>query len=256
MRLPRINQQTVNKTTPKIEDENRKSLVNNNSNFLPPINQPKDLGGITSGGNNNPLATGGRGVNPSLKKFKEEWINPEGVQYPQCRSVVFPSSKESKVILQERKNHALISGGPYSSASLPTPLINSPAASLQLNYVHGYDGDINNHGKLSSNNILWLTHASSHSSSHNISTSLIAYPSASLVVVMDVNTLNQNFFTGHTEDVTCLSLHPIHPLIASGQKGNQSRILIWNYEYLLKLKGTQVSFFFSLSLSPFLFSNL
>lgn len=54
------------------------------------------------------------------------------------------------------------------------------------------------------------------------------YPAAALVVVMDVGTTDQGFFSGHSEDVTCVTVHPDRCIAASGQMGKDGRILIWD----------------------------
>lgn len=118
---------------------------------------------------------------------------PDGLQYPQCRSKVY---------------------GPSYAVEAPDPL---PGAKLALHHVYGYDGDHNRHG--SSNrgkNVLWAD------------ARRVAYPAAALVVVQEVSgDRRQGFFCGHSDDVTCLAVHPDRTVAASGQMGKDCCVLVW-----------------------------
>ena len=93
---------------------------------------------------------------------------------------------------------------------------------LHLKHVHGYDGS-GGTGK----NIHWL------------SRSVVAYPAIGLVVLMNVNNSKQQFYRGHTNEVTCLSVHPNKELIVSGQLGKEGRILVWDSSLLFHKKKEQ-----------------
>jgi len=90
---------------------------------------------------------------------------------------------------------------------------------LTLKHVHAYDGS-GGTGK----NIHWL------------SRSVIAFPAVALVVLMNVNNSKQQFYKGHTNEVTSLSIHPDKKIIASGQIGKEGRILVWDSSLLFQKK--------------------
>ena len=117
----------------------------------------------------------------------------DGIQYPQCRSKVY---------------------GPSYAVEAPDPL---PGAKLALHHVYGYDGDLNRHG--SSNrgkNVLWAD------------ARRVVYPAAAIVVVQEVlGDRRQGFFCGHSDDVTCLAVHPDRTVAASGQMGKDCCVLVW-----------------------------
>ena len=126
----------------------------------------------------------------------------EGIRYPQCRSTVYPPS-------------AVEGGAGISSDELVDS--SAPTAGLSLNHVYAYSGDSSRHGgAISGKNIMFLDRKR------------IIFPAASLVVVMNMETQTQGFFSGHTDDVTCLTVHPDRTIAASGQIGKDGRILIWD----------------------------
>jgi HELP motif len=93
-----------------------------------------------------------------------------------------------------------------------------PMASFSLSYVNGYDGKTN---RYCAKNILHLTN------------SKIIFPAANIAVLMSTESSEQGFFTGHTNIVSALCLHPGKRIVASGQSGGL--ILVWDAE-LLKVK--------------------
>lgn len=98
------------------------------------------------------------------------------------------------------------------------------SSSLSLKYVHGYDGDcLKTPGaKVTGKNIFWLTD------------DIIIYPTATLVVLLNTKSPNQYFYRSHTEEVSTLTIHPDKQIIASGQMGKDSRILIWDSRLLFQ----------------------
>jgi WD40 repeat protein len=134
------------------------------------------------------------------KQLKDEYISVEGIQYSQCRSVVYPSTTDIDLL---KTRHL---------RKIPK---------LNLRHIFGYDGDPSRHGGgLKGKNVLWLNATE------------IAFPAAAVVVVMDVMTEKQKFFLNHTDDVISLATYPLLNLIASCQTGNDCSILIWNYKDL------------------------
>ncbi len=55
----------------------------------------------------------------------------------------------------------------------------------------------------------------------------ILYSSASLAIIENVETHNQEFYTRHTNDVTCLQLSNDAQLVATGQVGASPQLCIW-----------------------------
>lgn len=149
-----------------------------------------------------------------------------GSKYPQCRSLVH---RPTYVQPNEDKQN------------IP------PRAQLYLEHVHGYNGD-NGTTPLSDNNIIPSHVISSHNHNHVLCGSTgklsgvnkgknvlylrdgrVMFPAAGLVVLMNIDTNEQSFFSGHTDDVTCLALNPNNgSVVASGQIGKEGKILIWN----------------------------
>ena len=56
----------------------------------------------------------------------------------------------------------------------------------------------------------------------------IVYFSAGLVIIYNQGTHRQNFFRGHTDEVSCLAVHPNGKFVASSQVGRYPPIYIWD----------------------------
>ena len=96
------------------------------------------------------------------------------------------------------------------------------------------------------------------------STGEMIYPTGSVIVLYSVESHSQRFYTGHTNEVTCLTIHPNRPLVASGQAEGHGEgtntvqkphIQLWNYEDLsfIQLLGIDQ---FETSLKALAFSDL
>ena len=96
------------------------------------------------------------------------------------------------------------------------------------------------------------------------STGEMIYPTGSVIVLYSVESHSQRFYTGHTNEVTCLTIHPNRTLIASGQAEGHGEgtntvqkphIQLWNYEDLsfIQLLGIDQ---FETSLKALAFSDL
>jgi WD40 repeat protein len=179
---------------------------------LPKVNNVYDNRKANSPRNyeNTPLSAGGNNNNqlPAIKskaslknnQFKDEYISVEGIQYPQCRSVVYPSTTDIDLL---KTRHL------------------RKVPKLSLRHILGYDGDPSRHGGgLRGKNVIWLNQRE------------IAFPAAAIVVVIDVHTEKQKFFLNHSDDVISLAAFPPMSVIASSQIGNDCSILIWNYRDL------------------------
>ena len=92
-----------------------------------------------------------------------------------------------------------------------------PTVQMGLEHVCAYSGDASRHGgSVRGKNIMFLDN------------NRIIYPAAALVVLMDLDSDRQCYFSGHTEDVTCLTVHPERSIAASGQIGKDGRVMIWD----------------------------
>jgi hypothetical protein len=92
-----------------------------------------------------------------------------------------------------------------------------PSAALVLDHVYAYSGDSSRHSaSIRGKNVMFLDNTR------------IIYPAAALVVIMDMATQTQSYFAGHSEDVTCITVHPDRTIAASGQLGKDGRVLIWD----------------------------
>lgn len=140
-----------------------------------------------------------------MGKKVQDKVSEDGVQYSQCRSVVYPSATDLDLARQRNI----------------TGIVAQPK--LSLKHVLGYDGDPNRHGNaVTGKNVLFL--GSDH----------IAYPAAAVVIVLDLSTASQAFFMGHSDDVICLCAHPNQTCIASAQIGAESNVLLlWDYSGLV-----------------------
>ena len=99
-----------------------------------------------------------------------------------------------------------------------------PRGSLDLTHVHGYAGDGSQYGgsKGGGKNVLWVTN------------NVIAYPAATLIVLMDVDKAEQVFFKGHSEETSSLAVHPDKRILASGEMGKCGRVLVWDSGLVLE----------------------
>ncbi|CAB3367316.1 Hypothetical predicted protein [Cloeon dipterum] len=100
----------------------------------------------------------------------------------------------------------------------PTP----PDKRMQLSWVYGYRG-------FDSKKNLWV-----------LPSGEIMYYVAAVAVLYDKDEESQRHYTGHTEDIVCMDLHPSREMVASGQKAGRNRktqahVRIWSPETLLTL---------------------
>jgi WD40 repeat protein len=82
---------------------------------------------------------------------------------------------------------------------------------FELEWVHGYRG------------------YDARSNIQYIDQTLLAYPAASLVILLDTASKTQRYFRGHTDDVMALAWGTESQLIASAQIGKEGRILVWEH---------------------------
>ncbi|XP_031771161.1 echinoderm microtubule-associated protein-like CG42247 isoform X2 [Apis florea] len=110
----------------------------------------------------------------------------------------------------------------YPPSHLP-PVDNSPPdKKLQLEWVYGYRGTDTRRN-------LWV-----------LPSGELLYYVAAVAVLFDREENAQRHYVGHTEDITCMEVHPSRELVASGQKAGRHRkaqphVRIWSTETLLTL---------------------
>lgn len=112
------------------------------------------------------------------------------IVYPPCRKGVFTPS------------------GWDGSAAKRSAAV--PDAQLELTFVHGYGRDCN------ANNLFYT------------STGEVVYYTAGLGIVYDKAAHTQRFFTGHDDDVKCLTISRARDLVATGQVGRTPHVCVWD----------------------------
>jgi hypothetical protein len=137
------------------------------------------------------------------------------VRYPQCRSNVFAPS-----IFDDGDD------APNSQFQTPQP---APQTSLDLDFVYGV-----NHGCSASTN-LSQTNASGQSSAHASTSSNVFYLSTgeimwftASVVILYTKQTNAQRYCEHTNQVTSAAVHPNQHVVASGQIGRETFVLVWD----------------------------
>ncbi|XP_067208304.1 echinoderm microtubule-associated protein-like CG42247 isoform X2 [Linepithema humile] len=110
----------------------------------------------------------------------------------------------------------------YPPTHLP-PIDNlPPEKKLQLEWVYGYRGTDTRRN-------LWV-----------LPSGELLYYVAAVAILFDREENAQRHYIGHTEDITCMEVHPSRELVASGQRAGRHRkaqphIRIWSTETLLTL---------------------
>lgn len=61
------------------------------------------------------------------------------------------------------------------------------------------------------------------------------YHVAALAIVYNKETLVQKYYNSHTDDILCLSLHPIKSFCATGQVGRDPAIHVWDIDSMKTL---------------------
>lgn len=152
------------------------------------------------------------------KKFAA-LISPTSKSKPGYDDYYSPISHPTPFIANDNENRQDDVSVSKNSVSDP----DGPLGSLSLSYVHGYDGDFTRNGgtKASGKNIFWL------------SEEIIVYPAATLVILLNIRTGKQLYYKAHTEEVSALTIYSNFNLIASGQMGKDSRVLIWETKSFL-----------------------
>eukprot|EP00455_Lapot_gusevi_P057002 TRINITY_DN958_c0_g1_i2.p1 TRINITY_DN958_c0_g1~~TRINITY_DN958_c0_g1_i2.p1 ORF type:complete len:790 (-),score=249.21 TRINITY_DN958_c0_g1_i2:55-2424(-) len=123
---------------------------------------------------------------------------------------VVDNSRKSSYMVGKRRVHVVAPSEFKANGDEDLP----PQNDLQLNYVHGYNG------KTARQNLYWSAQQE------------IVYHVAAVGVIYNEEKQDQRFLVGHTEDITCLAMHPNGNIIATGQldpKGKAKPLIcVWD----------------------------
>ena len=98
----------------------------------------------------------------------------------------------------------------WQEAGVPLDAADAPDDALQLEWVYGARGhDVRSH-------VHWTR------------TGEVLFHAATVGVVFDPRARSQRFFTAHTDDILCASLHPNGVLAATGQAGAAPFACVWD----------------------------
>eukprot|EP01029_Cantina_marsupialis_P014635 TRINITY_DN32098_c0_g1_i4.p1 TRINITY_DN32098_c0_g1~~TRINITY_DN32098_c0_g1_i4.p1 ORF type:complete len:1031 (+),score=348.41 TRINITY_DN32098_c0_g1_i4:513-3605(+) len=92
------------------------------------------------------------------------------------------------------------------------PPQDAPDAEMELEWVHGYRS--------------W----DARNNAHYTCSGSIIYPAAGVCISYAPVPHTQEYMMSHSDDVTCLALHPSGRIAASGEIGAKPRLVIWNCE--------------------------
>jgi WD40 repeat protein len=148
-----------------------------------------------------------------ILKMREVQANAQ-VKYPQCRSVVYaPTNPQSEATTQK-----LWTANPYEKPPPAPP----PETRLEMDFIYGYHntGASQNYNSNRSNAFLLQA------------TGELVYYTGAVVVLQDIEApakdSSQCFFTGHSAEVTALTLHPNGKFVASSQTGRNPPVYVWD----------------------------
>ncbi|DBA02461.1 TPA: hypothetical protein N0F65_008675 [Lagenidium giganteum] len=150
------------------------------------------------------------------------------VRYPQCRSNVFvPSAYEDLVNFPD-----------------PGAATNPPSTSLELEFVYGYHNSV---PATLSQAASATASCSNASNAFYLATGEILWFAGAVVILYSPESNSQRYFREHSQDVTCIGLHPNQHLVASGQIGKETSVLVWDADddqlgkRMISLKGHTVA---------------
>eukprot|EP00049_Salpingoeca_infusionum_P015006 m.287561 g.287561 ORF g.287561 m.287561 type:complete len:1929 (-) comp15790_c5_seq3:4131-9917(-) len=110
----------------------------------------------------------------------------------------------------ERKEIPQASVKPSASKAVRAP---PPLHSLRLDRVHGYRG-----------------YDCRDNMFYDDSLDVLVYHVAGVGIIMDMKTLEQQFYVAHTDDILCLCHHPADDLVATGQVGKDAVTHVWHMQ--------------------------
>lgn len=152
---------------------------------------------------------------------KQQMYERALVKYPQCRSNVFaPSSYDADAAAPIA---AAASGSTETTTGATMPLLPAPQSHLELDFVYGLQtggaapSAAGTSGGMSNGNAVFY-----------LMTGEVMWFTAALVVLYTRASNTQRYFREHSGAVTSLGVHPNQYIVASGQAGRHTHLLVWN----------------------------
>jgi microtubule-associated protein-like 6 len=102
---------------------------------------------------------------------------------------------------------AMLTPVQYANTAMPTI---PPESSMSLEWVYGYQAE-----------------KSRNTVRYNYQGNLV-YNASKYAIVYGFDSNSQNIFTGHSEEILCLTVHPKGQVIASGDSGPIPRLIVWH----------------------------
>lgn len=102
-------------------------------------------------------------------------------------------------------------GAVVAPTKLPKLDASAPSISLQLEHVFGYNASLRN-------NVRYIPSSLNE----------ITFPAAATSIVLDISSNKQRHHVAHTDDIISYCVHPVSPLVASGEIGKLPKIIIWD----------------------------
>lgn len=165
---------------------------------------------------------------------KQQMYERALVKYPQCRSNIFAPSiydsdaSPSIATTTSSSTTSAASGSAETSTSNSTgsamPPLPAPQSTLELDFVYGLQtggaapsAAVTGSGGMSNGNAVFY-----------LATGEVMWFTAALVVLYTRESNVQRYFREHSGAVTSMGVHPNQYIVASGQAGRQTHLLVWN----------------------------
>jgi microtubule-associated protein-like 6 len=157
------------------------------------------------------------------KRFADTDNDKEGIVEPQSRPVV--DAVDWKLSYEQMTHRARpaersasdgIAWFNVSASLMPSEFANSdmprspPDVALSAEWVYGYQAE------KAKNNLRYTKNGQ------------IVYHNGPYAIQYDFDSHKQTIFTGHTNEILCLAVHPDRLFIATGEKGTAPKLLVWN----------------------------
>lgn len=154
---------------------------------------------------------------------KQQMYERALVRYPQCRSNVFaPGIYDSDAAPISAVPATAASGSTETSTASSLPLLPAPQSQLELDFVYGLQtGGIAPSATVTGG-------ASNGNAVFYLATDEVMWFTAALVVLYTRERNTQRYFREHSSAVTSLGVHPNQYIVASGQAGRHTHLLVWN----------------------------
>eukprot|EP00049_Salpingoeca_infusionum_P014678 m.277472 g.277472 ORF g.277472 m.277472 type:complete len:800 (+) comp15728_c1_seq5:113-2512(+) len=155
----------------------------------------------------------------SLPHISVQAVTAAAEKQERIRSIAFDDTEESSRCAVHKFNGVETKTFVPASLRGQGPETKAPDSTLQLRSALGYQG------KRCRDNV------------HCTIGNEVIFNTSSLVVLHDLATQQQRFYAEHLQEVKCVELHPVEPLVASGQVGGRTdvscaQIRVWNHTTL------------------------